>query len=49
MVVLMKCSTCAGYGKLIRRAPEGMPETYLPYGYLRPFDCPDCKGTGVVE
>ena len=43
----MKCKTCNGYGKLKRVAPSGL-EHYTPYGFSKPFDCYDCKGTGEI-
>ena len=36
----MKCPKCEGYGKLVRQAPPG---------FSKPFDCPDCKGTGKKQ
>jgi len=43
----MKCKRCNGYGKLQHVAPSGL-DRYTPYGFDKPFDCPDCNGKGII-
>ena len=42
-----KCPICNGYGKVRRVAPCGL-EPYLPYGFDKPFNCPNCGGKGKM-